>query len=102
MKSLSLTIFAKETNKENNKHGYLFKNIGQSGFIFSKTILGAYMIRCVLRRAVHTVYAFRIKHHLPVRTSDSKINLPRPKMTFPDYVIIIQLESNEVLPQLIL
>ena len=37
----------------------------------------------------YSVYALRIKHHLPVQTSDNKINLPGPKMTCPDFVIII-------------
>ena len=43
---------------------------------------------------IMSVYALRIKHHLPVWMSDSKINLPRSKMTFPDFVIIIQFEKK--------
>ena len=42
-----------------------------------------------LKPSIFTVYALRIKHHLPVQTSDNKINLPGPKMTCPDFVIII-------------
>ena len=32
-----------------------------------------------------SVYALRIKHHLPIRMSDSKINLPGSKITHPDF-----------------
>ena len=34
-----------------------------------------------------TVYTLRIKYHLPIWMSNSKINLPRSKMTCPDFCL---------------
>lgn len=39
MKVLSITVYAGEVHKENNKHDYRFKNISQIYLIFGKEIV---------------------------------------------------------------
>ena len=52
--------------------------------IYSFCTKFSHFLHTVSFREDITMYALRIKHHLPIRMSDSKINLPRSKMTCPD------------------